>query len=115
MKNRLRIVVLAGISLSLGSIAFDQGRAFMAHCRLDDSDWRRHASDDALRETAQRALRVRIADPHDAFLTLFDKGDCSSIPHLRAALTRMPKGDAVPCTWFHGKQALAKLEQRCGE
>ena len=39
----------------------------------------------------------------------WQRGDQSSVPYLRAALERAPRTDIVPCTWIHGRDALARL------
>jgi hypothetical protein len=55
------------------------------------------------REACHQVLRYGIAGPHDAFLTLGEVGDASSVPVLIDAYERGPGSDELPgeCTWWH--------------
>jgi hypothetical protein len=63
-----------------------------------------------LREAAERSLRWVVW--HDAFLTLEEYGDQSSIPILIRSLHRVDKPDkegGIVCTSTHCRSALRKL------
>jgi hypothetical protein len=109
---RTRILALVGALtlLALSVAAVSQWAPYAAYGRLNDLEWSTTASPQALRENAHRALAFWFGDPHDAFLILGQYGDASSIPYLKAALARQPKGESgMECTWAHGRDALERL------
>src|SRR5690242_3967650 len=105
MKGRSEMASV-GTSLVCGAllaIAVNQVPSYLAYCSLESLEWRETATPDDVRAAAHRALGSWFASPHDAFLALSAHGDRSSIPYLRAALSRQPEGDPE-CTWSHGRE-----------
>jgi hypothetical protein len=115
-RSKVAVVVATLVCAALGWIGSKQLPAYRAYRRLEDLGWMKAASPDELRQTAQLALGSWLADPHDAFLVLKRHGDKSSVPFLRAALTRRPAGNVAACTWSHGQEALDRiLDENSGE
>lgn len=111
MRFSLRTSILLVGCAALVWLVSTQGRACFAYWKLRDIDFLSTASPTERRETAHRALRFWLGDPHGAFLVLLHDGDASSIAPLRQALSRHPIEGPVACTWLHARDALLRLEK----
>jgi hypothetical protein len=116
-RNRRAIRLVAGlaavpIAWGVADASRELSDAHTAYGRMHDLLWRRGASQDELRRTAQRSLGWPLGDPHEAFLVLGSIGTRESIPAIRARLRWRPSGPFAPCTWGHGDEALERIVTR---
>lgn len=106
------VILVAGISVGAYMFA-----ALRAYKNFDDLCWRRHQSQKVsqaeLREAAHQALRFPLPYyGHDAFITLSEIGDISSVPYLFRGLRWQehtgPDG-VMGCTKAHCLDALRRI------
>jgi hypothetical protein len=75
-------------------------------------EWQDAATPAQRKDVAERLLWFPWGDPHDAFVTLLEEGDASSIPSLLAGLRQLPDtppGGAMLCTKAHCLKALRRI------
>lgn len=115
-EGTLRILGVGGALLFVGMsgwVALQLG-PYLGQRHLHDMAWMGAASTSEQREAAHQALQLWGGDLHDAFCTLAQVGNASSLPLLERAMKRQPAGDAVECTWLHGESAVRRVRARVG-